>query len=155
MTRLRVGAAAVLLGAACTIPSIAAHAAEAEAAEATPAPVAEPEAAPAPGAVRGGIAVRDVALEPMDGGRRVRIVLSRPADGVRNFTLPDPPRLVVDLVGAHAPTDGRETRFPLTDDLVTRARVAPYGPRLRVVLDLTRKAARQAIRSHRASVVVE
>src|SRR5689334_5468863 len=123
MRRLRVGAAAVLLGAACTIPGVASRAADTESPEATPAPIAEPEITPPAASARGGIAVRDIALEPIPGGRRVRIILSRPADGVRNFALPDPPRLVVDLVGPHAAKDGREARFPLSDDVVTRARV--------------------------------
>jgi len=77
-------------------------------------------------------------VEPAGKGRRVRIALTRAPDGLREFLLGKPPRLVIDLEGPHAPDARRERRFPVADGVVSRARVAEHEGRLRVVLDLGR-----------------
>jgi len=84
------------------------------------------------------LGVDGVRLERDGGGRALRVELTREPDAVTHFALESPPRLVVDLRGPLAGSEGREERFPVDDDLVERVRVAPFKGKLRVVLDLTR-----------------
>jgi len=86
------------------------------------------------------LGVDGVRLERDGGGRALRVELTREPEAVTHFTLESPPRLVVDLRGPLAGSEGREERFPVDDDLVERVRVAPFKGKLRVVLDLTRDA---------------
>src|SRR6185295_14211443 len=98
------------------------------------------------------LAVRDVRVEPAAAGKLLVIKLSRQPDKVKNFVLSDPPRLVIDLTGPQPP-GGALTRFPLSDDLVTRVRVASNGNTLRVVADLKQEPGTYAVRHEDARVV--
>ena len=63
-------------------------------------PIAAPEqAAPAPATTENAdrLVVRDVRVEATDTGRRLVMALSREPEGVSNFQLSSPPRMVVDL----------------------------------------------------------
>src|SRR6185503_16429286 len=120
-------------------------------------PIAAPEqAAPAPTETASAdpLVVRDVRVEATDTGRRLVMALSREPEGVSNFQLSSPPRMVVDL---HGPIGAKvkEARFAVADDGVTRVRVAPYDGQLRVVLDLKRKSAVTAVRQEGATLVAD
>src|SRR5438093_3525920 len=127
----------------------------------TPAGDAPAGEAPAPEAVAPEVsdapwvAVRSVDVERAGTGRRVTIALTRAPDGLREFLLGKPPRLVIDLEGPHAPDAQREARFPLTDGVVSRARVAAHEGRLRVVLDLGRNPRQHAVRADGAVLIAE
>jgi type IV pilus secretin PilQ/predicted competence protein len=145
-----IGRGVVLLGlfgcAAATLPSrgLAEDALDAQ-------PTAAPSAA-AP--IEQGLAVRDVRVESTDEGRRVVMTLSRAPEGVHDFALNAPPRLVVDVRGPLA-GGAHEQRYALTDPIVSRARVAPYGGQLRVVLDLKQRVAVRAVRQEGDTVIAE
>ena len=94
-------------------------------------------------------------MEPAGAGRRVKIALTRAPDGLREFLLGKPPRLVIDLDGPHAPDAQRERRFPVADGVVSRARVAAYQGRLRVVLDLGRNPRQHAVHADGATLIAE
>ena len=127
----------------------------------TPAGDAPAGEAPAPEAVAPEVsdapwvAVRSVDVERAGTGRRVTIALTRAPDGLREFLLGKPPRLVIDLEGPHAPDAQREARFPLTDSVVSRARVAAHEGRLRIVLDLGRSLRQHAVRADGATLIAE
>jgi type IV pilus secretin PilQ/predicted competence protein len=120
-------------------------------------PIAAPEqAAPAPAATENAdrLVVRDVRVEATDTGRRLVMALSREPEGVSNFQLSSPPRMVVDL---HGPIAGKtkEARFAVADDGVTRVRVAPYDGQLRVVLDLKRRGVVTGVRQEGATLIAD
>ncbi|HJQ83584.1 MAG TPA: AMIN domain-containing protein, partial [Candidatus Binatia bacterium] len=96
----------------------------------------EPSSPPSPW-----IGVRDVRVEPVGNGRRLVVVLTRTPDGVKDFILNDPPRLVMDVRGPQSPKAAAMTRFPVQDAVVERVRVATNGDALRVVADLREKSA--------------
>src|SRR5213080_1783759 len=127
----------------------------------TPAGDAPAGEAPAPEAVAPEVsdapwvAVRSVDVERAGAGRRVKIALTRAPDGLREFLLGKPPRLVIDLEGPHAPDARRERRFPVADGVVSRARVAEHEGRLRVVLDLGRNPRQHAVRADGAVLIAE
>jgi hypothetical protein len=100
------------------------------------------------------LVVRDVRVEATDTGRRLVMALSREPEGVSNFQLSSPPRMVVDL---HGPIAGKtkEARFAVADDGVTRVRVAPYDGQLRVVLDLKRRGVVTGIRQEGSMLVAD
>jgi type IV pilus assembly protein PilQ len=100
------------------------------------------------------LAVRDVRIETTEGRRRMVLALTREPDGIQNFQLSAPPRLVVDVHGPIAPRT-REARFPVTDRGVSRVRVAPYEGQLRIVLDLKRPSAVTAVRTEGATLVAD
>src|SRR5206468_4879471 len=102
-----------------------------------------------------GVAVRSVDVERAGTGRRVTIALTRAPDGLREFLLGKPPRMVIDLEGPRAPDAQREARFPLTDGVVSRARVAAHEGRLRIVLDLGRSLRQHAVRADGATLIAE
>ena len=120
-------------------------------------PIAAPEQAaaePAAPANADRLVVRDVRVESTDTGRRLVRALSREPEGVSNFQLSSPPRMVVDL---HGPIGAKlkEARFAVADDGVTRVRVAPYEGQLRVVLDLKRKSAVTGVRQEGSTLVAD
>ncbi len=93
------------------------------------------------------LAVEDVRVEPAGEGRRLVVSLSRTPDGVTDFTLPSPPRLVMDVRGPAAIAATRPTRHPVTDDVVTGVRIAANGKgTLRVVADLSTSPGTHAVR---------
>ncbi len=98
------------------------------------------------------LAVRDVRVEPAGAGRRLVIGLSRTPDRVKNFVLPDPPRLVIDVSGPQA-ANAVPARFPVSDDVVTRVRSASNGSVLRIVADLREQPDSYDV-SHNGSRVV-
>jgi type IV pilus secretin PilQ/predicted competence protein len=123
-----------------------------------PIAVPELESAPAPTEIAAAttkpLAVRDVRVENTDGGRQVVIALTRAPEGVQDFQLTAPPRLVVDVRGPLGRRGG-EQRFAVGDAAVSRVRVAPYEGQLRIVLDLGAKAAVGSVRQEGATLVAE
>src|SRR6185436_16592757 len=120
-------------------------------------PIAAPEQAAAePAAPENAdrLVVRDVRVETTDTGRRLVMALSREPEGVSNFQLSSPPRMVVDLHGPIA-AKTKEARFAVADDDVTRVRVAPYDGQLRVVLDLKRRGVVTGVRQEGATLVAD
>ncbi|TMA59727.1 MAG: AMIN domain-containing protein, partial [Deltaproteobacteria bacterium] len=129
-----------------------------DAAAADPAPAGdapEPQAAAPAAPDAPWVAVESVDVEPAGAGRRVKIALTRAPDGLREFLLGKPPRLVIDLEGPHAPDAQRERRFPVADGVVSRARVAAYQGRLRVVLDLGRNPRQHTVHADGATLIAE
>jgi len=109
-------------------------------ADAAPAPTPADDAvagAPAPASTLG---VRDVRVEPTADGRRLVVTLTRVPDGVHDFALKDPPRLVLDVRGPQSVKTNGPTRFPVRDDVVSGVRVGPNNGALRVVADLSQAA---------------
>jgi type IV pilus secretin PilQ/predicted competence protein len=92
------------------------------------------------------LTVRDVHVERVGNGRRLTIGLSRVPDGVKDFTLNGPPRLVLDVRGPQEAQAKALTRFPVTDDVVTGVRVAANGAALRIVADLHQVAKTHHVR---------
>ena len=117
-----------------------------------PSEEAPPAAAPEPSAPW--VGVRDVRVEPVGAGRRLVVGLTRAPDGIREFLLADPPRLVIDVRGPQAPVTAL-TRFPLTDDVVERVRVAANGGALRIVADLRKPAGKHHVRQDGTSLVAD
>jgi type IV pilus assembly protein PilQ len=149
----------LLLSAACA-PIVPAPESPPASAEATrPAEPGATAAAEPPAAVAEAespwLTVRDVRVEQEGNGRRIRIALSRAPERVEDFTLGQPARLVIDLAGPQDRTAIREARFPVEDDVVTRARVAPYKGRLRVVLDLNRSLRPHSVHQEGTELVAE
>jgi type IV pilus secretin PilQ/predicted competence protein len=119
-------------------------------------PIGVPQAAARDGAAAteaAGLAVRDVRLDGDAGARRVIVDVGQTPSRVRNFTLENPPRLVLDLSGPVARGDGREARFPIGDSVVKGVRAAPYNGKLRVVIDLATPAALDGVRTEGTDVV--
>ena len=102
-----------------------------------------------------GLAVRDVRIEPAGATRRLTVELTRAPDGMRQFMLATPPRLVIDLKGPHAKLASPVTRFPLTDDLVSRVRAASSGETLRVVIDFRKPPGTRAVRQEGERLIAE
>ncbi len=98
--------------------------------------------------------VRDVRIDPAGQGKRLTIALTRAPDAVDELALNGPPRLVLDLAGPRQGL-GQLGRFPLSDELVSRVRVAPQGERLRVVLDLRRLGVEYKVRQEANNLVVD
>src|SRR5207237_3103205 len=105
------------------------------AADAAPAPMPADDAAAGAPVPASWLGVRDVRVEPAADGRRLVVTLTRVPDGVHDFALKDPPRLVLDVRGPQSPTANGPTRFPVKDDVVSGVRVAPNNGALRVVAD--------------------
>jgi type IV pilus assembly protein PilQ len=148
----------LLLSAACApiVPAPESPPAGSEPAPAAPGAAAAAEApAVAPDAESPWLTVREVRVEQEGNGRRVRIALSRAAEHVEDFTLGNPARLVIDLAGPQDRSSIREARFPVGDDVVSQARVAPYKGRLRVVLDLRRSLRPHTVRQEGTELVAE
>jgi type IV pilus secretin PilQ/predicted competence protein len=102
-----------------------------------------------------GLAVQDVKIEPVGTGRRLTVLLNRAPDGLRDFVLGAPPRLVIDLKGSPPEKPPGLVRFPLADDLVSAVRVAWKDKALRVVLDLHKQAGAHTVRNDGALLVAE
>ncbi len=101
------------------------------------------------------LSVRDVRVEPVGAGKRVVVQLSRAPESVRQFSLPNPPRLVIDVAGPVKGGDSREARFAVDDAVVSGVRAARFKGRLRVVLDLRDQATVLAVRPEGDGVVAE
>lgn len=99
------------------------------------------------------LAVRDVRVDTDAGGRRVIVDVGRTPSRVRNFTLENPPRLVLDVSGPVARGDGREARFPIADGVVKGVRAARFNGKLRVVIDLVTPAALDGVQTQGTDVV--
>jgi type IV pilus secretin PilQ/predicted competence protein len=115
-----------------------------------------PEPAEAPAAAHrnsGPISVRNVRVETVGSGRRVRIDLNREPSGLRDFTLTGPSRLVIDLDGQ--PAGSGSAKFPLGDPIVSQVRVAPFEGRLRVVLDLQGDGGPHSVRQEGRSLIAD
>jgi type IV pilus assembly protein PilQ len=122
---------------------------------------AEPEGTPLradrtpDGAASDGLAVRDVRIEPVGASRRVTVELTRAPDGMRQFMLATPPRLVIDLRGPHAKLASPANRFSLTDDVVSRVRTASTGETLRIVIDFRKRPGTHAVRQEGQRLIAE
>jgi type IV pilus assembly protein PilQ len=114
--------------------------------------VTQPATVPAAGEA---LTVRDVRIESTETGRRLVVALSRPVDGISDFTLNTPPRVVVDVHGPAAGARVREQRFAVNDPAVSRVRVAPRDGQLRVVLDLKKRGAIQTVRQDGETLVAD
>lgn len=101
------------------------------------------------------LSVRDVRIEPAGSSKRVVVQLSRAPETVREFTLPNPPRLVIDVAGPLKKGDSREARFAVGDPIVSGVRAARFKGRLRIVLDLSEQAPVLAVRSEGDGIVAE
>ncbi len=101
------------------------------------------------------LSVRDVRVEPAGSGKRVVVQLSRAPETVREFSLPNPPRLVIDVAGPLKKGDSREARFAVGDPIVSGVRAARFKGRLRIVLDLSEQAPILAVRSEGDGIVAE
>jgi type IV pilus assembly protein PilQ len=99
--------------------------------------------------------VRAVSVEPIDGGRRVTIALTRAPDAVRERPGKDASRLVVDLEGPRPKTPVAATPYPLQDDVVSQVRVGTYGGKLRAVIELSRAVAEHAVHLDGTTVIAE
>lgn len=122
-------------------------------------PVPAPHLAAAPAAASEGptaawLDVRDVRVEPVGTGRRVTIALTRAPDGLHDFALEDPPRLVIDLQGPLSP-DLRAVPFPVADEVVSAVRTSARDGQLRAVLDLHQNGGPHSVRTEGATVVAE
>ncbi|MBI1814256.1 MAG: type IV pilus secretin PilQ [Deltaproteobacteria bacterium] len=96
--------------------------------------------APAAGAVAPiGIAVREIKVIEDNGQRGVFAKLSRPPGTLNHFALENPPRVVIDIVGA-AGTVTDAQRFPVTDALVEQIRLAQHEGNLRLTIELRGKS---------------
>jgi type IV pilus assembly protein PilQ len=101
------------------------------------------------------LALTGAHVDATDGAKRVVLALSRAPERVRSFTLPSPPRLVIDLDGPIARGDGREQRIAVGDDVVSRVRAARFENRLRVVVDLASKTEVRGVHGDGDAVVAE
>src|SRR5207244_1207064 len=81
------------------------------------------------------LAVRNVRVERIGGGRRVIITLTHGPDAVRGSRLDNPLRLEIDVDGPQAEA-GEETRFPVADEVASGGRAAPRAGGVAVGLDL-------------------
>jgi type IV pilus assembly protein PilQ len=116
-------------------------------------------AVPAPPAASAGpgdapLTVRDVSVAATPAGRRLVVELSRAPEGIKDFTLDGPPRLVIDVRGPLGKTPVN-TRFPLEDALVSRVRVGENGGALRLVADLRGAVPPHAVRLEGTRLVAE
>jgi protein involved in polysaccharide export with SLBB domain len=118
---------------------------------AAPRPAAR-SAAAAPAPPEAWLDVRDVRVEPAGNGRRVTIALTRAPDGLRDFALDDPPRLVIDLDGP-LPPEPRAVPFLVADEVVEAVRTGARDGHLRAVLDLSRSGGAHSVRAEGATVV--
>src|SRR5882724_3681014 len=115
---------------------------------------AAPLAGPAHGqASEPALEVRDVRVDAIGGGRRVRITLTRAPEGVRGARLDEPLRLEIDVDGPG--TGGAEKRFPIKDELVAGVRVAPRAGGLSVMIDLKRDPGPSEVRAEGTEVIAE
>lgn len=101
------------------------------------------------------LTVRDVKLETVGAGRRVRIDLSREPDGLHDFRLSGPSRLVIDLEGPAATAAAASAKYSLGDSVVSRVRVAPFEGKLRVVLDLEGEGEPHAVRQEGSALIAD
>src|SRR3989442_8466406 len=109
----------VVIGLACS-PIKTAHA-PAD----TPATTAGAEAAPGPEATW--IDMTNAEVAQVGAGRRLTLVLTRTPEAVQDQERGSPPRLVLDLDGPRPAEPPQVTPFPLSDELVSRGRVRPFG----------------------------
>ena len=100
------------------------------------------------------LAVRNVRVDPIGGGRRVTITLTRGPEGVRGSRLENPLRLEIDVDGPQAEAGG-EKRFPLADEVVSGVRAAPRAGGLSVVLDLKRDPGPSDVRAEGVEVIAD
>jgi type IV pilus assembly protein PilQ len=101
------------------------------------------------------LSVRDVRVEPAGASKRVVVQLTRAPQTVRQFSLPKPPRLVIDVAGPLKAGDSREARFAVDDAIVSGVRAARFKGRLRIVLDLKEDAPVLAVRPEGDGIVAE
>src|SRR5439155_5174135 len=101
-----------------------------------------------------GLAVRNVRVERIGGGRRVTVTLTHPPEGVRGSRLDNPLRLEIDIDSPQAEAGG-ETRFPVAGEVVSGVRAAPRAGGLSVVLDLKRDPGPAAVRAEGAEVIAD
>ena len=101
------------------------------------------------------LSIRDVRVEQTGAGRRVIVALSRAPESMRSFSMDSPPRLVMEVSGPLARTDGREQRFPVDDPVVAKVRAAEYKKRLRIVVDLHDAAPVRTARVEGAGLIAE
>jgi type IV pilus secretin PilQ/predicted competence protein len=97
---------------------------------------------PAPAAGAGapiGIAVREIKVIEDNGQRGVFAKLSRPPGTLNHFALENPPRVVIDIVGAAGMVTDAQ-RFPVTDALVEQIRLAQHEGNLRLTIELRGKS---------------
>jgi len=123
--------------------------------DSAPANETEARAETAPEQNSAWLEVRGVTVEPTATGRRVVIVLTRPADGIHETGMAQPPRIVIDMAGPRPSTPMLPTPYPLSDEVVPQVRVGSYGPKLRAVIDLAHAPGTHAVRQEGATIVAE
>lgn len=135
----------VLSGAVAAAPEMPAPPIESPAAEAgfAPAPIIAAEAAPAPAAsipepASGSLSPAKKMLNIVSNREgnllRIIVVTDGAVGSVDAFTLPNPPRIVVDLIGLKSAY--AKTRVDIKDGSVTTIRVGKHPDKIRLVLDV-------------------
>jgi type IV pilus assembly protein PilQ len=99
--------------------------------------------------------VRDVRVATVGAGRRITIVLSREPEGMQDFWLASPPRLVVDLTGPRADNPPTVATYPFPDEVVSQVRVGAHGGSLRAVIDLARNPGAHAVRREGLTLIAD
>jgi hypothetical protein len=99
--------------------------------------------------------VRDVRVATVGAGRRITIVLSREPEGMQDFWLASPPRLVVDLTGPRAENPPTVATYPFPDEVVSQVRVGAHGGSLRAVIDLARNPGAHAVRREGLTLIAD
>ena len=116
---------------------------------------AAPEKAKEAPSASAGLAVRDVKVEPAESGPQLVVELTRAPERVREFTLTNPPRLVIDVRGPQPAKAAPLARFPVTGDPVTGVRAAWNGDALRIVADLNRALSHTKVQRDGERVIVD
>jgi type IV pilus assembly protein PilQ len=118
------------------------------------APAAVPVAAPPPAPEDEWLRVRGITVEEFESTHRVVFDLSRTPDSVKDFRLPNPPRVVLDVKGPHK-AGGAVDRYVAEDSYIERVRVGHYDRRMRLVIDLSPTApADYTVRTEGAALVL-
>jgi type IV pilus assembly protein PilQ len=133
---MALGVALSLVGCMGAAPSVSPMKGQSPEAAKTPATEHKLDQAKVPPAPGEGLAIEGIKLVEDEGQSGVFIKLSRVPDKVEHFTLTDPNRLVIDIVGPVGARAEAFERAAAGDPKVDRVRVTRQADRLRVTVDL-------------------
>jgi len=80
----------------------------------------------------GSLEIREIKLVEDNGQRGVFLKLSRPAAAVTHYTLAQPTRLVIDVVGGDGSGEAAAKKFAVTDSLISEIRIARTEGKMRI-----------------------